>query len=514
MIGTVKSRTEHSAQNVTYAAISRSLAMLMGFVSRVVFTHTLSQEYVGVNGLFYDILNVFSLTELGLSTAVAYALYKPIAKKDFETQKTLLQFYKKFYYAVAFIVLVLGACIIPFLGVLIKNQPDVSYLTVIYLMFLANSVFSYFWSYKKTLLDAHQLNYIGTLTQTISWIVQIVIQIIILITTRNYMLYLSIMLLSTLISNYVISKFADKRYPYIREKGARALTKEEKKDIFSNMKAIILHKIGDVAVNNTDNLLISSIIGIVAAGIYSNYYLIIVSVRGIYLQIFQGIAGSVGNLGVVEDKNRIKKIFEALFFFGQWLYGMTAICMYEVLDIFVDISFGSNYVFTGYVTLVLCVDFYLSGLCQASLLFRDSLGLFYYDRYKSIATAIINLSVSIVLGNLIGIEGIFIGTFVSTILTSLWVEPYILYKKRLKEGLSMYFVKMGIYMIVTLLLGIGCHYICSFLTGNKITLMLLRFIISVVFVNACYFLLFFRTKEYKLLKDKAYKVIRKKLSRC
>ena len=53
-----KSRTEYSARNTSVAIIARISAILLGFITRIVFTHTLSQEYVGINGLFTDILNV------------------------------------------------------------------------------------------------------------------------------------------------------------------------------------------------------------------------------------------------------------------------------------------------------------------------------------------------------------------------------------------------------------------------------------------------------------------------
>ena len=79
-----KSRTEYSARNTTVAMIARVIAILLGFCTRVVFTHTLSEEYVGINGLFTDILNVLALSELGIGTAITYALYKPIAEKDIE----------------------------------------------------------------------------------------------------------------------------------------------------------------------------------------------------------------------------------------------------------------------------------------------------------------------------------------------------------------------------------------------------------------------------------------------
>ena len=110
-----KSRTEHSVQNTTTAIIAKMIALLTGFITRVVFTHCLSQTYVGINGLFWDILNVFSLSEFGVGTAITYALYEPVAKGDVEKQKSLMQLYRKIYHIMGGFVLAAGLAVIPFL---------------------------------------------------------------------------------------------------------------------------------------------------------------------------------------------------------------------------------------------------------------------------------------------------------------------------------------------------------------------------------------------------------------
>ena len=380
-----KSRTEYSALNTTVAMAARIAAILAGYFTRVIFTHTLSEEYVGINGLFTDILNVLALSELGVGTAITYALYKPVAEKDVEKQKSLMRMYRQIYRVVAVIVLGGGLLVIPFMDVLIRNQTHVEYLTVIYLMYLLNSVLSYLLIYKKTLLDAHQLGYIGVMYQTAFLLLQNLLQMGVLLCTRNFFLFAAVMIFCTLANNLCISQKAERMYPYLREREVQALPMEERQSIYGNIRAMLMHKIGNVIVGNTDNLLLSSLVGIVSVSRYSNYFLIIGSVRQVLNQMFQGITASVGNLGVEEGKERILKIFESSFFMGQWLFGLGAICLYELVDIFVEISFGAQYVFTKDVTLILCLNFYFTGMRQAVLVFRDSRGLFRYDRYKSLA---------------------------------------------------------------------------------------------------------------------------------
>lgn len=505
------SRTEYSARNTTVAMAARVIAILLGFCTRVVFTHTLSEEYVGINGLFTDILNVLALSELGIGTAITYALYKPIAEKDVEKQKALMQLYKRFYRIVAGIVLVAGLLVIPFMDVLIKNQTRVEQLTFLYLLYLANSVISYLLVYKRTLIEAYQLSYIGVLYQTFFLIAQNLIQMLVLVTTRNFTLFLTVLIASTLLNNLCISRKANRMYPFLKEKQVQPLSREEKQDIYQNIRAMLMHKIGNVVVNNTDNLLLSSMVGIVSVGKYSNYYLVIGSVRQVLNQAFQGITASVGNLGVEESRERVKRIFEAAFFIGQWMFGFAVICLFELLTPFVELSFGGQYVFDTGVTLVLCLNFYFTGMRQATLVFRDSLGLFWYDRYKSLVEAFINLVVSIVLGLQYGVIGIFIGTLCSTVLTSLWVEPYMLYKHRLKAPVHSYFLNYARYMVVTGVAWCLTHLLCIRVEGSALVQCVLRLIICAIVPNLLFLLVYARSKEFCFVVEKAKQVLAKKL---
>jgi O-antigen/teichoic acid export membrane protein len=498
-----KSRTEYSARNTMVAAMSRLLAIFMGYITRVVFTHTLSENFVGVNGLFTDILNILSLTELGIGTAITYALYHPIANGDREKQKSLMRLYGKFYKWTAALVTILGLAVIPFFPVLIKNPPQVGHLTLIYLIYLSNTALSYLFVYKRALMDANQLTYIGTLYQTIFLLIQDVIQIVILLTTHNFYLFLLVLLVCTLGANLCISRKADQLYPFLKEKQVQPLKPVDKTEIKRNIRAMLMHKLGNVAVNNTDNLILSSFVGIVSVGLYSNYYLLIGSMRQVLEQMFQGITASVGNLGVTADKVRVKRIFEASFFIDQWMYGVAAICLYECLNPFVAISFGEQYVFPLPIVLILCLNFFITGMRKATLVFRDSLGLFWFDRYKSVAEAVINLVASICLVIPFGTFGVFLGTLISTLLTSAWVEPYVLYKHRLKCSVWPYFAHYILYCGVLGGIWALTDVLCTQLQGNIWLNLIGRTLIGLTVPNLLLLLIYHRKKEFRFLFQKA-----------
>lgn len=494
-----KSRTEYSVRNTTAAMVSKIMAILMGFATRVVFTHCLSESYVGINGLFSDILNVLALSELGVGTAITYALYKPIAEGDEEKQKSLMKMYRQFYRIVAGIVLAGGLLVIPFMDVLVKNNQQIDHLIVIYLMYLANSVISYLLIYKKTLIDAHQLSYLGEVYQMVFIMIQDTLQIIILLTTHNFILFLVIYIMCTLGNNISISRKANKLYPFLKEKDIKPLEPSEKKGIFKNIRAMLMHKIGDVVINNTDNLMLSAIVGIISVGCYSNYYLVIGSIHQLLNQIFRGITASVGNLGATSDSSHVRRIFESSFFVGQWIYGFAAICLYEILNPFVEISFGKQYLFPLGVVFVLCLNFYVTGMRQATLVFRDSLGLFWFDRYKSVIGAVLNLGISIVLARQYGTIGVFLGTLISALLTSFWVEPWILYRHSLGIPVRKYFLRYFLYALVTGVAGYLTNYLCRFTSGSVWKILILRLVICIVVPNVIFFICYVRVPEFQFL---------------
>ena len=494
-----KSRTEYSVMNTTVAFAAQATAILMGFFTRVVFTRMLSEGYVGINGLFTDILNILSLSELGVGTAITYALYGPIARNDIKKQQILMRMFRTFYRITAGVVLIAGLCLIPFLDILMKDRPDVDHLLIIYLLYLLNSFVSYLLIYKKILVDAHQMNYITVMYHNGFLVLQDICQIIVLLLTRNFILFLIVAVVCTMSGNICMSRKADRLFPYLKEPCKERLLQEERRDIFKNVKAMLMHKIGNVVVNNTDNLLISSFVGVVTAGIYSNYYLIIGSVRQVLDQAMLGVAASVGNLGVTEEKEKVGQIFDRLFFVGYWLFGFAGVCLLELLNPFVELAFGERYLFRKEIVLILCINFCINGMRRAVLIFKESMGLFWYDRYKAVAEAVLNLVISVLLVTKFGVAGVFAGTFCSTVLTSVWVEPYVIYKYRLEKPVTEFFAKYAGYLGVMAVVWGITEYCCRFISGQVFLVLICRLGICLTVPNILLWLIYRRTVEWKEL---------------
>ncbi len=509
-------RTEYSVRNTSVGMISSVVAMLVGYLLRVVFTHTMSASYVGLNGLFTDIVSILSFSELGIGSAIMYALYRPVAERDIERQKSLMRLLRNFYILVVALVLMLGCALVPFMRIMVKDYSDVGHLSLIYILYLVNTACSYLLIYKRALLDAQQKMYIGVFFQTLSWILQDIFKIIALVVWHNFVLFLVIGIAFTLLGNLVISMAADRCCPYLKDKDVKPLPREEKKKIYTNIRAMMMHRLGDVVVNNTDNLILSACVGLLSVGSYSNYYLVLASIRQVMNQAYQGITASVGNLGVMENEKQVESVFDIAFFIGQWISGVVFICLFEALDPFVMLSFGEKYLFSKGVVFVLCLNFYINGLQNAVRTFKDSMGLFRHDRYKAIVQAALNIVISLILVKYMGVIGVFLGTTISMILTTFWVEPYVLYKYGFKGRCRKYFLHLGIYVSLMAAVFLITDFVCNIAAksiGNLYAEIFVRLLLCIIVSDLLLILIYSWTDNFKSVMNMAVGFIKSKL-RC
>lgn len=488
-------RTKRSIINLITAIIGQVFGVIISFIVRMIFVKNLSSEYLGVNGLFTNILTMLSLVDLGIGTAIIYSLYKPLAEDNKEKVKSLMDLYKKAYRTVGIIVLILGIGFTPFYKYLISEIPDIYNLNLIYILFVVNTGISYFYSYKRSLIICDQKRYIATIYRYGFYFLYNIAQIIVLITTGNYILYLICQVIATILENIAVSKKADKMYPYLKEKDIKSLPKEELNQIKKNVGAMFCHRIGGMVVNSTDNIILSKFVGLVLVGMYSNYYMVINGLELIINQIFDAIVASVGNLGASESIEKVKSVFKKVFFMNFWIFSFCSICLLVLFNNFIQIWVGQEYVFELSVVATIIAVFYLKGIRKTVLTFRHAIGIFYYDRYKPFFEAVINLIVSIVLAIKMGVTGVFLGTIISTIATSIWIEPYVLYKYVFKEKPYNYFIKLALYTLLTVVVSIFTYWIASFVKEVSILGIIIKLIICLIVPNIIYIILFIKTEE-------------------
>jgi O-antigen/teichoic acid export membrane protein len=506
-------RTKNSIKNITVALAGQSVGIVVSFIARIFFIRVLGTEYLGISGLFTNILTMLSLVELGIGPAIIFSLYKPLAEDDKPKVQALMRLYKNAYTIIGILVAALGLSITPFLHVLIKEMPNVPDLNLIFILFVINSAISYFYAYKRNLIIADQHRYIATIYRYCFFAGLNLLQIIFLYLTKSYIVFLILQIACTLAENIMVSIHADRMYPYLKEKTHNKLDAETVRQIKKNTGAMVLHKMGSIVISSTDNILISAKVGIVWVGLYSNYQLIINAIVTITAQFFTSITASIGNLGATESREKSFFIFECTQFANFWIYGFCSISLLQLFNPFIGIWLGNDLLMNMGVVTMIVINFYIRGMRNTVLTFTDAFGLYWYTRYKPIVEIAINLGAALSLAPRFGIAGIFMGTFISAMTISFWVEAYVLFSKGFKVSMKKYVIRFGIYTLATVAAGFITWIICELVTGTVFTVFVLKFLICLMVPNLIFLICFYRTMEFQYLRSVLNTVILEKIKK-
>lgn len=494
------------------------LAILLNFAVRTIFIYCLNEAYLSVNGLYSNILTVLSLAELGFGSAMVYRMYAPVAVKDYQKAAALLQFYKKIYIIIGVVIFFLGLCVIPFMDYIIKDKPDISGLTLYYILFLVNTSISYwFSSYKASVLYADQKEYIKTNVQNTMAILQSGLQIVLLLLFRKYLLYLLIQLAGNIFLNLYVAHLVDKRYPEIQTYQGASLSAEERVQIRKDTEALVLSRFGHVALNGTDNIIISAVVGVLWVGRLSNYTLICDSVTSVLCQITAAITGSLGNFFATEDKHAGYALFKKVEFLNFWLYGFSFIALVTLLDPFVQIWAGERFVLGLPISVAIAINFFVAGYMNTLWVFRSTIGLFKQGKFRPILVAILNIILSIFLGKLWGVFGVLFATFLSRAAISLWYDPLILHRYGFEVSCKPFFARYFrrvLLLTAILIVMLAIRYV---VLSSATTV--LRFAVMTMFTaivpNAIFWLAYHRCEEYayfrSIVKDRVIAPIQRKL---
>lgn len=495
-------RERYSIINVTSGLIGQILFMLLSFGQRMIFIHFFSEEYLGVNGLFTNILSVLGMAELGIGSTMVYSMYRPAAQEDREHITRLMNLYRLLYRWVAAAVAVLGLLLFPFLDFLVGGETEIPNLRLIYLLYLTDDVSSYFLSYKNSVLAAHQRSYYRVAVYYVCHALRFVLQTVILFITGNFILFLIIQLLTQLAVNLIVARKADRDYPYLKS-GRELPDREERRSIAKNVRAMCVHTVSGTVKNSTDNILISSFVGLTSVGLFSNYQLIYFAAKSLIEKVYMGFDASIGNLGATESGEKVYGVFKNLDFFVFVLFGYAAVGLFVMCGPFIELTFGKKYLLSISVSCLMAMDFYLTGVRQIMLEFRTALGLFRRDKFKSVAESIINLAVSLSLVGRYGIEGVLIGTVVSTLTICAWVDPYIFMRYGIRDGwkrkLRDFFLDSLIRFFSVVTAGGLSYVICQNIAGKGVGWFLLKCCICTVVYAVVILVMFSRRGEFKYL---------------
>lgn len=507
------SRTANSAKNILTKYVSQFLLIVLNFVTRTVFIRTLGEAYLGINGLFTNILSMLSLAELGVGTAIVFKLYKPIEEHNEARILALMDLYRKIYFIIGCVIVVLGMVIAPFLRYIIRDYDRFAQLHLnpifLFTLYVFKSAFSYwFFAYKQSLVRAHQKTYLLTVRSYAVSIASCLTQIAVLFFTRNFVLYTITLLAFSVLENLILARVADRQYPYLKKKALERVGKEEIKGILKDCSALFLYKVNNAVITATDTIILSSTLGLLTVGLYSNYSMIAFNIRNLLYSLYESLLASIGSIHATGNHIWKRNLFRTVNFATFLIYGVVSIGFALLCDEFITLWVGNEFLIAGFdngktilrysLPLVFAAEIYSLGIANFLSSFRSAFGLFRQLKFRPLFTMFANLIVGITLTPVIGVAAPVLGTVVAMLITDI-VDPIVIINAELDLSKTRYFITNLGYLLATVAAGIAAYFLCRLVPFIGILGFIVRGFVCVFVTVAVYLLLYLRSEEMRML---------------
>ena len=492
------SRTKNTSRNILAGLWNRFSTILLSFVNRTIIIYILGAEFSGLNSLFVSVLGVLNIAELGIDTAIVQSMYKPIAEGDKKRICELLTLYKKSYHIVGAVILGVGLLLVPLIPLLIREELPVSVnIYVLYIMYLLNSVISYFlFAYRESLLYAHQRDDISQMFRTNLLIGKNIVQAVVLLIFKQYYAYLAIEIVFTVLTNLWIGKVTQEKYSeYQCVQGYKVKMSDDIKD---QLKGLVLGNVCDRARNSLDSIILSAYLGLTVVAIYNNYYYIYSALYGVMLVVCDAMSASIGNSIVTESIEKNYNNLQKFSFLMAWIAGWFSICMLCIYQPFMEIWMGKELMLSDFNMMLFCIYFYAINMNNIRNQYIIGTGIWWKLKYSNIAEAFGNVILNLVLGKLFGITGIIVATIITIFVFNFLWRTVVLFKIYF-SGMSLgEFLRNHFYWIICVAVSAVITWkVCNMVHVGAIMQVIINGIICVMVPNVILLILFWRTRQFQ-----------------
>lgn len=503
-------RSENVIKNSLWTTINTVITILIGFLSRTIFIYILNSEYLGIDGLFSNILSLLSLSELGFGSAVTFNLYKPLREKDEKKIAAIMNFYKWVYRIVALFISGVGICLVPFLQYIVKDTTfNLDYIRFIYILFLVKTSMTYLFSYNYTLAAADQRGYITGSINMISNIVTPIAKIIFLAITRNFIAYIVVEIVLIIIFNIIKTVYVKKQYPVLKDTKT-LLDKKETRKILNDVKNIFLGKVSTTVLTSTDNLIISSFVNVISVGFMSNYNTLINYITTFISGSLYSAQASVGDAIAAESKEYVYSILRKLTLITLFVASFATTALFCLSSDFIKIVWSRNEDMTLPVITVFVVMFnaFFQFIKSPLWITLTSAGLFEKDKYISFIGMTMNIIVSLILVQYCGLVGVILGTIISQSIQML-LKAKLLFNDYFYCSCRKYLILIIECFLLFVFEELLTYFICLMIPVSNIYLLFICKIFVCVFIpNFITFVIFNKTEEYIYFKNIILKTIK------
>ena len=492
------SRMVNTKYNLYTSVMYQLISAVLNIIVRKIFLDHFGLYFLSLDGYFSNIITMLNLLDLGIGTSSMYFIAKAYAAKDEEDIYITYITYRKLYKILAIVLTIFGLGICLLIGNFVDiGTYDLNYIRLIFLLTFARTIAFYLMSTSRNTLQFSQRNYINMIINIICILVFTALRVGSIFIFENYILYVFLLLAEVCTSYWLSRYFYHKDMP--KHEVDKTKVKNKSKDILRYGKRLIVVNINNFIFNSTDNIIINEILGINFVGLMSNYYMIVNSVTLFANQILESAHASIYNF--LNDQHNSQEnaisLLNTLSFISFIIASFCGICLFGLTNEFIGIMYGKQYVLDYSVILLFVLNLIILMFQSPLTAYSNGKGLVKFEIRYSTMMAIVNLVVSIVLGKIIGIDGILLGTLLANLIMTFGKMRIVFASYDFSFG--NYLKRVLTYIMVIVIAIVIIYYVFPSTCDNFISFIIRGLLCVVLFVISI--LVFAKTKEfYEMIK--------------
>lgn len=399
-------------KNIFFSLAYQLTTVAFGLMIPNLILKTYGTSVHGLISTLNNLMNYIMLLNAGLATASIQSLYKPLSEKDFFSVNSTLNTIRKYYIltAVFMIFSIVGiAVVLPFI-----IRGEVSNVVVIILMLVMGLQYvleNILFSTERSLLQADNKLFIVSQVNSISYIIRVILQVILIRLKCSIIVIMLIPVLLVVFRGILFKLYIKANYAYIDIN----IKVDEKR--LSKRKNALVHQLSGLVLNNTDVILLSIFWNQTVVSKYSVYSLVFAYLYLLLSQVFSSsLVASFGKKLINENSDSIRNDFNKVSFFCRYsttiIYATTTVMILPFVFLYTYDVVGTDYV-DALVGMLFVIYGVLNALRIPYLMLVDAAGLYRETQHQALIEMSINLSLSLLLVGEFGILGVLIGTIVS-----------------------------------------------------------------------------------------------------
>lgn len=428
-------------KELLYNFIFTIAANVIIFFQNKYFIQYIGVDILGVMKLFTQLLKYLNIVELGLGSASAFALYRPLIEKDYEKISRIMSTLKSIYIKISIFIISIGILLTPFLPIFIKLENFKVEIYFYWILYVINTATTYLYIKYIVLFTANQEFIYTRFIQSISKIIFQLLQIIYIVKYQSFFIFIFLLIVDNLVQYLVFKNHYKKYYDYIFN------TKKKYPNLSKDIKNLFWHKIGGLIVFNTDLILISSLVSINIVGVYASYVMVFQILKTIINILYSVLTPKIGKYIAQNNKENIYKSFKELNIIFIFLGMILIFPTFKLINSFVELWIGKEFTLENWTIVLMCINYYIDLVRWILEAYKTGSG-FFDDIQSPIFEAVINLVFSIILGIKYGLDGIIMGTIISNVLVIMIYKPILVFKRCFDKGIKEYIKIYGNYLIL------------------------------------------------------------------